>query len=576
MNLAPERNELTAGPAVFDEVRRGPAGEFTRRLEFTNPRRIVQAHNLAEVLPALREVDRAVQSGLWAVGFVAYEAAPAFDRAMETHPPIEGLPLLWFGLYGTPGAASESGPKASTRVGPRPASWQPSMTGAAYDQAIAGIKERIAAGDTYQVNYTLRMRAPIVRDPFDLFLQLADAQHSGYSAYLHTGRHAICSASPELFFDLEGATLRSRPMKGTALRGRTLAEDHLHSQRLHDSAKNRAENSMIVDMVRNDMARVAETGSVRVSRMFEIERYPTVLQMTSTVECRTRAPIPEIFSALFPCASVTGAPKIRTMQIIRDLEQDPRGVYTGAIGFIAPGGRAQFNVAIRTVVIDALTGKAEYGTGSGIIWDSDSAEEYQECLLKARVLNAVPRAFELLESLLWTPGGGCFLLERHLVRLRDSAEYFVYPFDEIQIRSKLAEVTEALPDGLPQGAAVARQNRTDPGSKRHPWPHLRLSFTPLRFRSSASPWPPLRCRPDDTFLFHKTTHREVYEQARAEHPGFDDVVALERAARGYGVYQFECRSSSCGANSSRRRLTVACSPERFARNYWPAGRCRSG
>ena len=229
MNLAPESNELTAGPAVFDEVRRGPAGQFTRRrLEFTNPRRIVQAHNLAEVLPALREVDQAVQSGLWAVGFVAYEAAPAFDRAMETHPPIEGLPLLWFGLYAVPGGI-RCAPKASTRVGPKPASWQPSMTAAAYDQAIARIKDRIAAGDTYQVNYTLRMRAPIGRDPFDLFLQLADAQHSGYSAYLHTGRHAICSASPELFFDLEGDTLRSRPMKGTALRGRTLAEDHLYS-----------------------------------------------------------------------------------------------------------------------------------------------------------------------------------------------------------------------------------------------------------------------------------------------------------------------------------------------------------
>ena len=295
----------------------------------------------------------------------------------------------------------------------------------------------------------MRMHASIERDPFYLFLQLTDAQQSSYGAYLNTGRYAICSASPELFFELDGDRLRSRPMKGTASRGQTLAADRIQAERLHHSVKNRAENVMIVDMVRNDMARVAEIGSVRVLRLFEIERYPTVLQMTSTVECRTRASLPEIFTALFPCASVTGAPKIRTMQIIRDLEPGPRGVYTGAIGFVAPGRRARFNVAIRTVVVDTVAGEAEYGTGSGIVWESDSAEEYQECRLKARILTVMPRAFDLLESLLWTPESGCFLLERHLDRLRDSAEYFDFPFDERKIRTQLGEFAEALPDGFP-------------------------------------------------------------------------------------------------------------------------------
>jgi para-aminobenzoate synthetase/4-amino-4-deoxychorismate lyase len=282
---------------------------------------------------------------------------------MGTHPSVEGLPLLWFGLFHPPASKIEA-PNAKFEM--RNSHFMQTASEPAYHLAVGQIKHHIAAGNTYQVNYTLRMKAPFKggKEPFPFFLQLAQSQEAGYPAYLHTGRHAICSASPELFFELNGDTLRSKPMKGTAPRGRTLDEDRTHADWLHHSEKNRAENVMIVDMVRNDMGRIAKIGSVRVPRLFEIERYPTVLQMTSTVECETRASLPEIFTALFPCASITGAPKIRTMRIIQELEPEPRGVYTGTIGFIAPG-RAQFNVAIRTVVIDTQTGLAQYGVGSG-------------------------------------------------------------------------------------------------------------------------------------------------------------------------------------------------------------------
>ncbi|MBE2225143.1 MAG: chorismate-binding protein, partial [Anaerolineae bacterium] len=224
-------------------------------------------------------------------------------------------------------------------------------------------------------------------DPWGLFSDLALAQAGGYGAYVDTGQHVLCSASPELFFRLDGDVLTSKPMKGTAVRGQTPAEDDENAAWLQQSEKNRAENVMIVDMIRNDMGRVAETGSVHVPRLFEVERYPTVLQMTSTVTAKTQASLTEIFQAMYPCASITGAPKVNTMKIIRELEPEPRGVYTGAIGFIAPNRQAQFNVAIRTVTVDREKETAVYHVGSGVVWDSNAQEEYEECLLKAKVLH---------------------------------------------------------------------------------------------------------------------------------------------------------------------------------------------
>jgi para-aminobenzoate synthetase/4-amino-4-deoxychorismate lyase len=331
------------------------------------------------------------------------------------------------------------------------------------------------------------------------------------------GSHVICSASPELFFQLSGRALASKPMKGTAARGRTLHEDRAQAHWLHHSEKNRAENVMIVDMIRNDLGRIAEIGSVTVPHLFEIERYPTVLQMTSTVTARTSVPLTDILTALFPCASITGAPKVRTMQIIADLETTPRGVYTGCIGYVSPQREAQFNVAIRTVTINREAGQAEYGVGGGIVWDSEAADEWRECEIKTRVLTQPARPFDLIESIVWTPDHGYFLLDRHLTRLAESAEYFNTPIDLPAIRDQLADLDATL-------AAAAHKVRVSVSQLGR----VSITATPL----SEIPLPPimrvkLAAQPIDSnnvFLFHKTTRRDAYEAARATQADCDDVI----------------------------------------------------
>lgn len=489
------------------------AGE--RWLVFRQPVQILRANTLPEVLDVVRRVEQAVEvEGLHAAGYLSYEAAPAFDGALRVQSG-SATPLAWFGLFDAPDKVTDLGAGGEFSVGP----WQPAIDRGRYIQAIDQIKGQIARGNTYQVNYTFPLHAPFVGDPWGLFVRLAGVQRANYAAYVDTGRHVICSASPELFFHLEDGALTARPMKGTAARGRTLAEDEAQAAWLRASEKNRAENVMIVDMIRNDMGRVAEWGSVAAPSLFDAERYPTLWQMTSTVTARTRASRLEVLQALFPCASITGAPKVRTMELIAELEPTARGVYTGAIGFMAPGGRAQFNVAIRTVVVDRLAGQATYGVGSGVVWDSDADREYEECLLKARVLTAQPADFDLLETLRWTPAEGYFLLERHLQRLRDSATYFAIPLDLAQAQQALAQAPLTLPD-QPQRVRLL----VDQAGR------CRVETAPLAPApaSAAQPvWLGLALKPADSadlFLYHKTTRRAVYDAARRSRPDCDDVL----------------------------------------------------
>jgi aminodeoxychorismate synthase component I len=313
---------------------------------------------------------------------------------------------------GRVGVGAASSPRAG-RVGVG-ADWRPTLTRGEYARALCAIHEAIGAGEVYQVNYTFRLRAPYEGDLLPLFWQLYERQPVPYAAYLDTGAHAIASLSPELFFALDGECITTRPMKGTAPRGLTLADDLQQAARLTQCPKNRAENLMIVDMARNDLGRIARIGSVRVPRLFEAERYATLWQMTSTVVACTDAPLPEIFRALFPAASITGAPKIRATHVIHALERAPRGVYTGAIGVVLPDRHAQFNVAIRTLHYDKVAAQLTFGVGSGVVWDSEQVAEYEECLTKAQVLFAPRPEFELLETLLWRRGRGYFLLEAHL------------------------------------------------------------------------------------------------------------------------------------------------------------------
>ncbi len=484
----------------------------TEWLHFTNPHYIISAARLDEVKSALHEVERLVNShNFHAAGFVSYEAAPAFDSALHVLDAGD-FPLLWFGLYSEPREIQssevlrDSGYLAAL-------DWRPSIKRESYNTAIEKVKDYIALGKTYQVNYTMRLNSEFTANEWIFFQHLAQNQNK-YAAYIDTGRYVVCSASPELFFKLDGDRIFSRPMKGTVKRGLTTAEDKELAEWLHNSKKNRAENVMIVDMIRNDLGRIAKIGSVHVPELFAIEKYPTLLQMTSTVQARTEASLEEIFSALFPCASITGAPKVSTMNIIAELETTPRKIYTGSIGHIAPNRRAQFSVAIRTAIIDRETKQAEYGVGGGIVWDSTSADEYSEALLKARVLTDRPREFSLFETLLWTPEDSYFLREKHIERLLDSADYFGFAFSKESIESFLDEL--AVHFKSPQRVKILLNKAGG------------ISGESTSFEVSIKTYKvclaeyPINSR--NVFLYHKTTQREVYEKALIARQIYSDVL----------------------------------------------------
>lgn len=497
----------------------GPASTATCFARQANapPRATYTAHDLSDVLEVLSRADEAARTGRWALVMVAYEASPAFDRALRTMPPLNGLPLAWVAIFDRFDQA------AIATSSPRAASLQtmPSLAREEFGRRVESAQAHIRAGDTYQVNLTFPLRAPAPADPAELYASLARAQQASYGAMLDLGRHLILSFSPELFFRRRGTRIEMRPMKGTTARGRWPREDAARAAALRTSAKARAENVMIVDLLRNDAGRVARTGSVHVRELFTLERYPTLWQLTSTIEAEVApdATIVELLTALFPCGSVTGAPKIRTMELIAELEGRARGVYTGAIGLVEPGGDCTFNVAIRTVVVDRATGLATLGVGAGITADSDPDEEYRECLLKAAFASGPPDIDEARFSLLETmrlESGVILRLERHLRRGKDSAEYFGYPWREAEIRGALCDACDAHGAGSwrlrllidSQGAPNVECSIVESG-RPQPW-RVALAPTPVDVRSP--------------FLFNKTTRRETYDAARAARPDVDDVL----------------------------------------------------
>ena len=485
---------------------------------FEKPVEVVTARTVDEVIPALQKVEaECANNGRHAAGFVSYEAAPAFDRALITWPP-DSFPLLSFGLYPTVDEASledVAGRFSRSRVVAESEVWTPSVSEAGYTRVFDALQELIRSGDTYQVNFTYRLRTCLTSDPFSLFLRLAEAQHPPFGAYVDTGDWILCSASPELFFHRHGTEIESRPMKGTAARGLWFEQDLEQARRLRESEKERAENVMIVDMVRNDLGRIARPGSVRVTNLFDVERYPTVLQLTSTVTGEADASIVDVFRALFPAASITGAPKARTMEIIAEMESAPRRIYTGSIGFIEPDGRAQFNVAIRTVMVNTATRDAEYGVGGGIVADSKCDEEWAESRVKTKVLTARPPSFELLETMLWTPDAGYLLMGRHMKRLLQSADYFGFHLDLLDVERRLEEFASALKREPHRVRLTVSKNggvvlSAAPHSLDQGFDALPLAVGPV---DSSSP-----------FLYHKTTNRIAYQAALDARPGFTDVL----------------------------------------------------
>ena len=478
----------------------------------------MSVRDAAEVQNALRYITAQVNDqGLYAAGFLTYEAAAAFDLAVH-QPSPDSLPLLWFGLYHRPKEVEVPFmPYGAYQVG----EWEAALDWPAYHRAIAAIKSYIAEGHTYQVNYTMPLSASFSGDPWALYRDLTQSQQAQFMAYLDLGRFVICSASPELFFVRDDDQLYSRPMKGTAHRGRTLAEDRAQMEWLRNSEKNRAENVMIVDMIRNDFGRVADTGSVDVPELFTVERYPTLLQMTSTVTARSQAGLPEIMRAMFPCASITGAPKVRTMEIIKELEPHARGIYTGSIGYIGPGNKASFNVAIRTAVIDRLNERVTYGVGGGIVWDSEAGQEYQETFLKAQILVKRQPTFDLFETMRWSEEEGYFLLDLHMQRLAQSAEYFDFPLDSTAATILLDDLAAELSEPARVRLLVDKHG----GMTLQNFPLEIVSLKrPLRVSLAAN-----AISTDNIWLFHKTTHRQVYEEARASRPEADEVILWNEA-----------------------------------------------
>ena len=481
-------------------------------LKFAHPLKVIAAYDLADVLNALHEIESKVNDGLWAAGFLSYEAGPAFDSALTVKADDGDFPLLWFGLYNAPETIPAPAP-SDEEVESIP--WLADISEDVYARSLAEIKEAIARGDTYQVNYTFRLRAQFDGDAWSLFTRMARAQGSGYPVYVQTADWTICSASPELFFTLNGDALTSKPMKGTAARKPLPAEDRAQADWLAHSEKNRAENVMIVDMVRNDMGRIARLGSVRVPQLFAVEKYRTVWQMTSTVQCETDASLTDIFRALFPASSITGAPKARTMQFIAALEKHARRIYTGALGYLAPNRNAQFNVAIRSVLIDRRTHQAEYGLGGGIVWDSENRDELQEAYTKARVLTQPAPQFDLLETILWEPASGYHLLDEHLARLADSASFFSTPIAVDALREKLSALGATLPP-CPQRIRVLVASDGETRLEANP---LTALPEPYRVRLALHP-----IQSNDVFLYHKTTWRKVYDEARSELSDCDDII----------------------------------------------------
>ncbi|MFI1991789.1 aminodeoxychorismate synthase component I [Actinoplanes sp. NPDC020271] len=362
-----------------------------RALIFSRPRRVLSTHQTSEVRPIIAEVQAAAEAGEWAFGYVSYEASPAFGPGLTVaRTSGDDPPLVWFGLGNAP---TEDQPISGARHCSPATLWRPDRSADQHAAAVASVRERIADGEVYQCNLTERLRSTFTAEPLDLYADLISAQKAAYNAYLDTGgRFVVASASPELFFEWAGGQIRTRPMKGTAARRHDPEEDRQQARALRASEKERAENVMIVDLLRNDLGKIAEINSVSVTELFAVERYPTVWQMVSEITARTRpgCNLIDILAALFPCGSITGAPKASSMGIIRSLESAPRGIYCGAIGVLAPPTatvRARFSVAIRTAVIDRVTATAVYGAGGGITWGSNAQAEWAELLTKAAILS---------------------------------------------------------------------------------------------------------------------------------------------------------------------------------------------
>lgn len=499
-----------------------PAGA---NLLFIAPRETLVAYTAAEARTALARLETARNEGFWAAGYLAYELGFLFEeRLAHRLPERSDTPLLWMGLYDAPQklSATEVDIWLASIAGPagRAIEIQPRLDLASYQTAFDTVKALITAGDTYQVNLTFKADFTLEGDAVALYRDLVRKQPVAYGALIATDTHTILSRSPELFVANRHGALAARPMKGTMQRGRTLAEDEAGRLALAHDEKNRAENLMIVDLLRNDLGRIASIGSVKVTDLFTVETYRTLHTMTSGITATLKPGLgpTEILTNLFPCGSITGAPKLRAMEIIDSVEPDPRGVYTGSIGYIAPDGDLTLNVAIRTAVIDNF-GKGEIGIGGGIVADSLAADEYQEALLKMAFFADPAAPVCLIETMLWEPDGGYYLLDRHLTRMESSAQYFRLPFDANKKSSMLENLARTFT--APMRVRLTLHEVDGPAVTGVPLPP-----NPAIFRFSIAPE---KLDSNSLWLAHKTTNRAFYDEPRQRAhaaSGVDEVVFI--------------------------------------------------
>ncbi|HEY0281959.1 MAG TPA: aminodeoxychorismate synthase component I [Rhizomicrobium sp.] len=536
---------MTRPCLILDDAAQGLVQAFMR------PTATIRADTTEEVPAALAAIEAACAAGRHVAGYFSYELGYVLEaRLLPLLPAARTVPLLWFGVFSAPETLGEEAFDAwcegRAYAGPLVHEWD----AVAYRKRFDRVRDLIAAGDLYQANLSFRSRFAFLGDPLTLYSDLRARSAAPYGAYLDDGERQILSLSPELFFDLAaGGKITARPMKGTCARGDNPVADAEARARLAASPKDRAENLMIVDLLRNDLGRVAGIGSVTAGDLFAVETYPTVHQMVSTVTARLKpgTGVKEIVRALFPCGSVTGAPKIRAMEVIAELEQSPRGVYCGAIGHFAPDGSARFNVAIRTLTIAG--GRGTLGIGGAVVQDSVADGEYAECLLKALYFEAPRRPLELIETLRFSPGEGFIRSDLHLERMARSAETFGMKFD---IRQAHRALDEVLPPPLRVeavyesscGAFVGRARKNPPadfsvgGNDNVLRARLTLNESG-EFACTAAPLPPNpqswtyvvspRRTAADALARHKTNRRDLYESefARlAEASGCDEVVFL--------------------------------------------------
>lgn len=487
---------------LLDDAR--PGGSDARL--YTAPVRVIAAHRPEEVAPALAALDAARAEGLHAAGYIAYEAGHALEpRLAKLSQGNSEAPLLWFGLFESveqlaPDAIAARLPdQAGAWVG-RPA---PGIDRSDYDAAFARVREWIEAGDIYQANLTFRAAVRVAGDPLAVYAAIRSRAAAGYGGIVWTGSDWLLSFSPELFFALRQGELIARPMKGTTPRGATPEADEAARAELAQDEKQRAENLMIVDLMRNDLTRIAAPGSVSVPELFKVETYPTLHTMVSTIAAKLAPDIGpgQALAAIFPCGSVTGAPKIRAMEVIAAVEPDARGAYTGSIGRIDPDGNAAFNVAIRTLHLRAGASEASIGLGSGVVADSRAGEEWDECLAKGAFLTRGQRRFDLIETMAFDPVGGIALLERHLARMRASAEAFGIPFDRHGVRNELQAATFRLRHPAKVRLLLSPEGRIAIGTAPMPEPPSGPVTVALARRQVA---------PRDFRLAHKTTDRRPW------------------------------------------------------------------